>query len=87
MNTCEHEWDRVHEECIIGGTFPIGWKCRKCNKYVDTNEITPSGLPGLGTTGRHVLIAPHGTVGVTSSGQRYRRQVLEADGTLTIEAA
>ena len=86
METCQHEWDKVHEECLIGGTFPIGWQCRKCNKYVPVAEISPAGLPGVGT-GRNVLVAPHGAVGVTSSGQRYRRQVLEADGKLTIEAA
>ena len=41
-----HTWRRVSEPFILGGTFPIGWKCNGCNVFVSNYELTPDGLAG-----------------------------------------
>ena len=83
---CDHTWRKVFEELLIGGMSLIGWECTLCGKYVGSHELTPSGLGGIVLARSARLYAPCGGVGVTSSGKKYREQIIDEDGTLTIKA-
>ena len=83
MDACEHEWIKVHEQLIIGGSFPIGWQCSGCNKFVSISAITPAGLAGH-TTGKHKLVGIHGGNGNCADGSIYKEQILHEDGRLEI---
>lgn len=81
---CSHVWRRVHEQFLMGGSFPIGWECKNCGKFLALSEVTPAGIPGK-VTKEHVLVGPHGGYGNTSDGSLYKRQIIDEDGNLTIE--
>jgi hypothetical protein len=82
--TCQHIYDRIHEETlVIGGSYPIGYECRLCHKWVDVNQVPPTGLDGV-FSGDNILYAPHGGRSTTSSGKPYTKQILKSDGTLEI---
>jgi hypothetical protein len=59
MENCNHSWDRIFEESLIGGSYPIGWKCSKCSKFVDVSAVGIAGLEGA-NSGRKVLVGSHG---------------------------
>ena len=83
MTTCSHQWRQIHEESLLGGSFPIGFRCMLCNKFVGQHELTPAGLAGH-ETGERELIGPHGNQSRTASGQSYRKQIIRKDGTLEV---
>ena len=81
MNGCNHEWRRVHEQSIIGGSFPIGWKCRKCGEYMDASALTPAGLPGT-VVNEHELVGINGARVRNGSGGTCSRQIVHENGEL-----
>lgn len=81
---CAHLWRQVHEELLIGGHFPVGWRCTECGKFVGHEELTPAGLTGV-VTKEHELTGPHGGRGKCSDGSTYVRQIVRSDGSLEIE--
>lgn len=83
MDTCAHQWQRVHEEFVLGGTVPIGYQCRVCNKFVNQSDVPITGLPGR-DTGEQVLIGHHGTHGTCRDGSHYKKQIIHTDGTLEV---
>ncbi len=82
---CNHKWRRVYEEFLLGGSFPVGWECILCDKYVDNNQITPAGLGGIVLENSVKLVGPHGGYGTTSKGNCYKSQIIDGDGNLIIE--
>jgi hypothetical protein len=84
LSTCPHLWQHIYEEALIGGAFPIGWQCKRCNAFVDQTKVGVIGLPGA-DSGEVVLIGPHGCTSQTSAGKPYKRQTLYPDGRLVIE--
>ena len=80
---CSHKWQRQYEEFLLGGMFPIGWKCVVCGEWKDQSEITPSGLQGEVLKSAK-LIGPHGCVSSTSDGRLYKEQIIHEDGSLEI---
>ena len=74
---CEHEWMQVHEQAIIGGTFPVGWKCLLCGKFVGQSDIGPAGLGGHIST-KVELYGVHGGLIKTASGKRSRAQIYDS---------
>jgi hypothetical protein len=78
MSTCEHRWIKVHEQFLLGGSFPVGWQCEKCNKYVPLADITPEGLPGV-MTKRHKLVGAHGGAVATGSGKPCKSQIWDEE--------
>jgi hypothetical protein len=81
--TCEHSWDKIHEEGLFGGSFPVGYRCSRCNKYVGIHEVPITGMPGS-ASGIDILQGPHGGVGHTSDGKPYKRQIRHQDGRVEI---
>lgn len=80
----EHRWRKVYEENLFGGPSCIGWECVDCNEYVSINALTPAGLSGTVLEKSARLVGPLGGIGETSSGKRYREQIVDEDGKLTI---
>lgn len=80
---CNHRWRKQHEESILGGSFPIGYRCTLCNKFVRMDQLTPAGLGGIVTT-EDELMGPHGVRSRTTSGQPYSKQIVHEDGRLEI---
>lgn len=78
-----HKWQRIYEESLIGGTFPIGYQCKECGAFVNQSDMTPEGIGGV-TTGETVLIGPHGCKSKTSGGKDYSKQIIYPDGRLEI---
>jgi hypothetical protein len=81
-----HRWRVVHEEFLMGGTFPVGWECVDCKKFVSEGELTPAGLGGVVLNNAARLIAPHGGYSRTSDGKPYKEQIIDEHGKLTIIA-
>ena len=81
---CSHRWRQVHEEFLLGGSFPVGWECVDCKKFVSGDKITPAGLGGVVLKKSARLVGPHGGRGQTSSGKSYKEQIIDEDGKLTI---
>jgi hypothetical protein len=81
---CEHIWRRVYEEFLLGGTFPVGWECKRCGEFIEQGKVTPAGLSGqvLHQEGR--LIGPHGARGQCADGSSYKEQIVDSEGTLHI---
>jgi hypothetical protein len=75
---CEHEWRKVHEQAIFGGSFAVGWECRKCNKYIANSDLTPNGLPGK-LLKQHRLVGAHGGGIATSSGKTCKSQIYDEE--------
>lgn len=82
--THEHRWRRVHEESLLGGSFPIGWECADCRRFVSNDKLSPEGLGGSVIQGEHILVGAHGGTGRCSDGTPYERQIKHADGRLEI---
>jgi hypothetical protein len=80
---CEHVWQHIYEEFLLGGSFPIGFRCKICKTFVSQNEIGPRGLGGT-DSGERVLHGPHGCKSVTSTGKTYSEQIIHADGKLEV---
>ena len=80
---CNHLWDKIYEEGLIGGHFVIGWQCSRCDKWVDSNSLTPEGLPGQ-ISNIHILVGPHSGCGNCSDGSVYKKQIIHPDGRLEI---
>ena len=83
FNSCPHSWMRVHEQALWGGSFPIGYECVGCGKFVDNTELTPAGIGGT-LLNRHKLVGPHGGRGNTADGSIYKYQIIDEDGKLTV---
>jgi hypothetical protein len=84
MMSCHHLWRRVYEEFLLGGSFPIGWECKKCGEFLPQHKVTPEGVPGGVEEGEAKLIAPHGGVGQCADGSPYKEQIVDAHGNLFI---
>lgn len=84
MHDCIHLWQKIHEEFVLGGSFPVGYQCKNCGKYVSISDVPISGLGGK-DSGEQVLRGPHGCAGHTSDGKSYKRQTIYRDGRLEIE--
>ena len=80
---CTHKWRQVHEAFLLGGSFPVGWECVICKKFINTNDITPAGIGGT-VTKEHRLFGPHGGRGNTADGGQYKEQIIHEDGTLEV---
>ena len=81
-DTCEHVWVKIHEQAIIGGLFPIGWQCERCNRFVGVHDLTPDGLSGT-VSRKHKLCGVHGGAVVSGSGRKSKYQIYdEATGQL-----
>lgn len=78
-----HRWRVVHEQSLIGGSYPVGWDCLVCGKYVDNAHLTPEGLGGEVTKAAR-LLGPHGGVGNTADWRIFKEQILSEDGQLTV---
>ena len=78
MSTCEHEWAKLHEQALFGGSFPIGWQCLKCNKTVSNADLTPAGLPGK-ITKKHKLVGAHGGGIATNTGKKCACQIYDEE--------
>ena len=76
--SCEHQWCKVHEQALFGGSFPVGWECMKCNKYVSIHDLTPEGLQGT-VTKKHKLFGAHGGGVSTESGKACKYQIYDED--------
>lgn len=82
-NGCQHEWRQLHEQSILGGSFPVGFECIRCNAHVGQHELTPAGLPGT-VTSQVRLVGPHGHKIATESGRECSSQIYDKDtGKLT----
>ena len=81
---CSHRWRQVHEEFLLGGSFPVGWECVDCNKFISINEAMPVGLGGVVLKNAVRLVGPHGGHGQTSDGKPYKEQIVDEDGKLTV---
>ena len=81
---CSHRWRQVHDEFLLGGSFPCGWECVDCNKFVSSNEVTPEGPGGKILKKSARLVGPHGGHGQTSDGKSYKEQIIDENGKLTI---
>jgi hypothetical protein len=81
---CSHRWRRVYEEFLLGGSFPTGWECVDCGKSVDNDSITPAGLGGVVLDRAARLVGPHGGYGQRSDGRRYKEQIVDENGVLTV---
>jgi hypothetical protein len=84
MKAHEHKWRRLHEEFLLGGSFPIGWECSICKKFVGNSEITPAGLDGIVSEHGARIVGPHGGRGRTSGGESYREQIVDDKGVLHV---
>lgn len=82
---CDHKWRKVYEEFLLGGSFPVGWECTECMKFVSIGELTPEGLEGKVLKNSARLVAPHGGTSQTSNGKSYKEQIIDEDGNLTIK--
>lgn len=71
-----HEWTRVHEQSLLGGSFPVGWECEGCRTYLLDSQVTPERLQGIQTT-RHKLIGIGGGRIISLSGRDSRVQVYD----------
>ncbi len=80
---CRHQWQKVHEEALFGGTFPIGYQCKVCNEFVNINDVPLKGLPGVDTK-EHALVGPHGGKGHRADGSTYSRQIYYPNGKLEV---
>jgi len=80
----EHRWRKVFEESLLGGADHIGWECVDCGEYINNNSLTPMGLGGIVLKNSARLSAPCGGYSETSSGERYREQIIDESGNLTI---
>jgi hypothetical protein len=81
---CEHSWIQVNEEFLLGGYFPVGYRCEKCDEFVSQNKLTPAGLGGT-ITKKHELVGPHGGHGNRADGKLYKKQIYNSEtGELTI---
>jgi hypothetical protein len=83
MSTCEHKWQKVYEVSHVGSPFPIGFRCKGCNRFVGTADLPVTGLPGI-DTGEKVLVGVHGGRGNCSDGTQFREQIAYPDGRLEI---
>jgi hypothetical protein len=81
--TCDHSWDKIHEESIIGGHYPVAWECSKCKKWVEIGAVPVTGLGGH-ESGVNILVGPHGGYGNCSDGSVYKRQIAYPDGRLEV---
>jgi hypothetical protein len=82
---CEHKWRRIHEEFLLGGSFPVGYRCVECNQFVSDSQLTPLGMGGV-LLDEDELVGPHGCCSSLSDGSVYRRQIYnKKTNTLTIE--
>lgn len=83
MTEClSHQWIKVHEQSLIGDTFPIGWECIKCHKYVPIQDMSPN--MGGKVLNKHKLIGAHGNSISSKSGRSSKQQIYDADtGELT----
>lgn len=80
---CSHQWQRVHEEMLFGGSSVLGYRCKICRQFIPLCEMTPAGLGGI-STGEEVLHGPCGGNGSLSDGTPYREQIVYPDGRLEI---
>ena len=78
-----HRWAQFYEAGLIGGSFPVGWKCLDCNEWVNQGNMTPAGLTGTILKEKH-LSGPHGGRGNCENGDIYKEQILHEDGRLEI---
>lgn len=83
MINCQHQWQKIHEEFLLGGSCPIGYQCKICNTFVRNDQIPISGLPGIDTK-EQVLYGPHGGIGTRSDGTKYKKQTYYPNGKLEI---
>lgn len=75
---CEHIWRKVYQNGIIMPT-PVGWRCKKCDFFVDQNDLTPLGLSGV-IIKEYELLGP----GNCNDGSRYSKQIQHVDGSVEI---
>lgn len=80
---CNHKWEQLHEQFILGGHFPVGFRCVLCAKHVNQNQLTPAGLSGE-MLGQHRLIGVHGSRIQRADGSVCQEQVITRDGKLHI---
>jgi hypothetical protein len=78
-----HRWRKLHEQFLLGGSFPIGYECLDCGKFVGINDIPIHGIGGVDTKEQRV-VGPHGAHVTKSDGSTCKEQILHADGTLEI---
>ena len=81
---CNHQWRKVFEAGLFGGSFPIGYECVLCKEWVSMNALTPAGMGGTVLEKSARLVGACGGQGETSSGERYREQIIDENGNLTI---
>jgi hypothetical protein len=82
---CEHRWRKVNEQFLLGGSFPIGYRCVDCRLFIPNSELSPLGTGGT-LLNEEELIGPHGGNSNCSDGSVYKRQIINNDSkTLTIE--
>lgn len=78
-----HRWAQFFEEFLLGGHYPIGWKCLDCGEWVSQDQMPPNGLLGTILKEKH-LVGPHGGRGNCSDGSTYKEQIAHEDGRLEI---
>ena len=82
---CNHLWQEVHEEFLLGGHFVVGYKCKKCGEWVNQCELRPGSMSGT-MSDEVALVGPHGCRSQCSDGSTYKRQIYnKKTGELTIE--
>jgi hypothetical protein len=72
---CDHVWRRVNEEFLLGGYFPVGWRCEICNRFVSINKMEP-GISGT-ISNKEELVGIHGDYINTASGKKCRKQIID----------
>ena len=82
---CDHVWQEYHEEFLLGGHYPVGYKCKKCGEWIGQNSLQPGSVSGA-MSDEMVLVGPHGGRSQCSDGSTYTRQIYnKKTGELTIE--
>jgi len=81
---CNHVWIKVHEQFLLGGSFPIGWECSLCRLFIFNDELTPIGLSGS-ISGKSKLIGVHGCKVISASGRISSYQLLDENNNLTYQ--
>ncbi len=84
MSNCTHRWRRVHEQAVFGGSFLTGWECVDCGRSVSNDGITPAGLGGVVLEKAARLVGPHGGYGSRADGRRFKEQIIDERGNLTV---
>lgn len=81
MPGCSHRWVRHYEECLLGGCFPSGYKCKDCDEFVPQIAVGPN-MGGV-VLDEQILFGPHGAYGRCADGSLYKQQIWK-DGKLEI---